>query len=395
MTAAELEAKIQNLARWSNWRRQIEWREFIQTLAARDIPRALAAVENISERNAREVFRSDLLEHWAQSDPSAALAYAQSVPGDFSCDTAVLRVLNVWANYNPSSLRARVQEFPNGRLRRQALDAVVGPSAAEDPLATLDLIQSTGDLAWRSAQLETMFEMWARTDPAAAIAKAAELPSADVRAKALAKIAGSWAAADPKAALAWAETLPAESQRDKLLGIMLLRWDDSKQAAAYLLNLPGGRLRDKVFPSVVGNWARHNPSDVLAWGQSLTDASARAQATEWVLTRLAESRPQEALALAMSQSLSGQARDDGIRRVGRYWAGSDPEGALEHARLLAEGADRNTYMAGLVEVMADSSPSTAAQLVTTLPPNDARDQVVRKIVNTLSLKVIRRPRPPG
>jgi hypothetical protein len=161
---------------------------------------------------------------------------------------------------------------------------------------------------------------------------------------------------------------------------MLVRWDDSKQAAAYILNLPVGPLRDQVFPTVVRSWANDDAPGLIAWGQSLADSSARTQVTDLALASLAENRPQDAL--AMSQSFSGPERNDAITRVARIWAGGDLEGALEHAGLLPEGADRNSYMTGLVEVLANSSPSTAAQLVTSLPQSEARDSVVRNIVRT-------------
>src|SRR6266850_6660610 len=142
LSLAELEAKLATLRDADG--RSGDWRKVLNSVNASDIPRLLSAVEKNPSRSARDMLRSQLLLQWAESDPQAAMAYANAVVGKSSRDQAVLSVLRAWAEKDPTGAMEWAQQLPANQFRSSALGVVITYLANTDPQAALDLAQKAG-----------------------------------------------------------------------------------------------------------------------------------------------------------------------------------------------------------------------------------------------------------
>ena len=172
-----------------------------------DFPATLALLDRVGSKNVRDGLRTGLLVKWAETDPSAAMAYANTVTGRPSRDTAIVAVMQGWAEKDSAAALAWAQQLPPGQLRNQVLSAAVGALASKDPQAAFDLMKSAGldNQLLRYGGLRQVFRAWAEKDPAAAI-KGAESCSGEQRSQAFQAIALSWASKDPQAAITWGAT---------------------------------------------------------------------------------------------------------------------------------------------------------------------------------------------
>ena len=172
-TLEELEAKIRELNTggfgFGNRHAYADWQKLMDAMDPADFAPALALVEKSGARNPRDSLRGMLLAKWAQTDPAAALASANTVSNKSSREMAIMSVVNGWAEKDAVAATAWAQQLPPGQLRNQALGAVTGELAAVDPAAAFDLMKSTGaNNAWRWGGLHQIFSSWVEKDPAAA-----------------------------------------------------------------------------------------------------------------------------------------------------------------------------------------------------------------------------------
>ncbi|PYI87782.1 MAG: hypothetical protein DME26_05055, partial [Verrucomicrobia bacterium] len=85
-----------------------------------DIPKALALADAITYRDLRTNFVSILISRWAESDPVAAITYAQRLTKGQEREQAIVSTLNVWAKHDTAAAIAWSQQLSPGELRNQA-----------------------------------------------------------------------------------------------------------------------------------------------------------------------------------------------------------------------------------------------------------------------------------
>lgn len=377
---SELDTLVRTMARRSNWRRFQDWREFILTLAPGDIAKALAAVENLNDDEAQTVFRWDLLEHWARSEPMAALEYAQTISGDSHREHATVKVLKVFGMNDPARARDWVRGLPAGGLRALALRTIITCSGGADPAAAFELVQSLGPAAWQGVWPENLFSAWAGADLSTALARAAEVPLADKRLDSYGSVIKTWAGDDPTAALKWVAAMPVGNPREQLFEVAIKAWaqSDPQSAIAYAFDLPSSHLPKNEAKAMLERWATVAPEAVLAWSENLKDPADQQGARRAALLALAKNKPADAIAAA--PALSETARSEVIQAAACGWTRLDPEGAASQLERFVEGADRDAFMTGLADALTTISPSAAAGVAAELPSGDIQDSTVRTIV---------------
>jgi hypothetical protein len=95
LSLEEIIAKIQNLKqRNPHWE---ECEKLLDSVAAADIPRVMAAIDKNPSNEVRSSLRESLLRRWAKENPSAAMACANGVVGAAAHEQAILAVLSGWA----------------------------------------------------------------------------------------------------------------------------------------------------------------------------------------------------------------------------------------------------------------------------------------------------------
>ncbi len=221
-----------------------EWLRMIADVDVADIPELLAFVDNNLPKTMRSGSLDQLLQRWAESDVSAAMAYAQALPNRQEREQCVSSVAGVWAKTDAAGVVAWLKPFPSGPFRDQLFNSILTAISAADPQGAFELYQSLncGGLKRGSGDLPTIFGNWAAKDPAAAVAKAAEVLTGSQRSQAFLSIAASWAQQNPKAAMDWADTLANGNDKCNIINSIFSVWsqNDVTGALACAKQLPEG-----------------------------------------------------------------------------------------------------------------------------------------------------------
>ena len=174
MSLADVEARMLKL-KYGDWYRDQDWRKILDNLDPAGIPQLLAFVDAKVPKRLQEGLRSNLLPRWAQSDPQAAMVYAQALPNLQERQNAIGMVASGWAQKDPTGAAAWAQQLPKGQLRDRVMNSVISALAGSNPQAAFDLLQSSGLNAGQFMPAYNLFSTWANQDPATAAAQAAKL----------------------------------------------------------------------------------------------------------------------------------------------------------------------------------------------------------------------------
>ncbi|MEI7808747.1 MAG: hypothetical protein WCJ07_09720, partial [Verrucomicrobiota bacterium] len=335
LSLADLEAKILELSKSGRMNfgfgLQKEQQEFFKQLMdveVADIPELLRFTDKNLPPQMRWVVRYSLLARWAESDVSAAMAYANAMTSRQEREQAIGIVVGAWAGKDAKSAAEWAKQLPKGQLRDQVMNSVVGAMAATDPAAALELAKSLGlnssrrfgmGFAWQ------IFQPWAARDPQAAAAKAGELNSAQQRSQAYQAIASAWAQTDPAAAATWANSLANGNDKRNALNNIISQWvqNDVQGALAYAKQLPEGPAKQQALNTVTQQWAQQDPKAAMDYANTLP---------------------------------AGKKRTDLLGNVINGWIQTDPEAAIKFAQDLPPGAERNKILQNSVNSLAWQDP---------------------------------------
>ena len=209
---------------------------------------------------------------WAELDPQAAIAYAQTLPAGTARNWAMTSAVGGWAEHDATAATAWVQQLPAGPARDQAMQTIVSALADKDPQAALAFLQNLPAGRNRQNLYWPIFSRWTMTDPVAAAERAMQMPGGANRDTALQVVGSNWANQDPEAAFAWANTLPAGQGRNNALQNILASWanKDPQKAAAIITALPPGPVRDQSISNVARQWAQTDARAALKWTPGIT-----------------------------------------------------------------------------------------------------------------------------
>ncbi len=154
-------------------------------------------------------------------------------------------------------------------------------------------------------------------------------------------------------------------------------WNEARQAALkrWVEVAPDEALawakarRNGVDPHDAGQvfWmlACVDPNRALAEARALSRSPLQRQAMQSVLSSIALTDPQRAIAL--SGELSGSTKHHAMRSVFEAWASRDPTGAAAGLLALKESAQRTGAMDSVIRYFAEQDPAAALQWVKALP----------------------------
>jgi hypothetical protein len=180
-----------------------------------------------------------LAAHWAQTDPAAALAWAQSLPEGTTRDSALGSALSTLGTYDPeTAVQDAEQILPAGNFHDKIIDDVLESTASQNPADATALL---GYLSTGSAQEDesaSLAYVWAQQDANATTQWVNSLPAGSVRDGAAAGLAGMIASTDPAGALNLAVSIGDPSKQFPLVKSILQQWaaTDPTAAAAALQN---------------------------------------------------------------------------------------------------------------------------------------------------------------
>ena len=272
-------------------------RNLLKQLAITDPLTALELTDSISSLRDAERARTDILKVWANREPMAALAWADTHLADVPSNLRSSQMRAIMQGFAESNPKAAFS-YANGlseatpadmRYKNRLLGAVIetqiqsggladaqttialladGPTkehlqrelvnewASFDPDAAAAYVQSLGDAA--NTQLKTtLISEWAENDPAAAAAWLSTLSTEDpAYGRATAEITREWTRYDLTASSEWLNSLPASPELDRAVATYTYRaaQEDPPTAMSWAESISNDRMRSKMMEQVAANW---------------------------------------------------------------------------------------------------------------------------------------------
>ena len=277
-------------------------RNLLKQLANTDPLAALELTNSISSLRDAERARTDILKVWANREPMAALAWADTHLADIPSNlrsSQMRAIMQGFAESNPKAAFSHASGLSEAtpadmRYKNRLLGAVIetqiqsggladvqttialladGPTkehlqrelvdewAAFDPDAAAAYVQSLGDAA--NTQLKTtLISEWAENDPAAAAAWLSTLSTEDpAYGRATTEITREWTRYDLTASSEWLNSLPASPELDRAVATYTFRaaQEDPPTAMSWAESISNDRMRSKMMEQVAANWKTEDP----------------------------------------------------------------------------------------------------------------------------------------
>ena len=242
----------------------------------------------VEQAPAGEIFRnavSNLMGHWAQTNPKAAAAATLQLPPGEALNAAASRLAKEWAlsATDKSEVLAWVKQLPEGRARSEALESVFESWSARDAAGAQRAWAALTDDN-KDEALTSLAAGWSRAKPAEAARWAASIVDQPGGRNALNRAVTSWADASPAEAAAFLQTL-SDNARSGLTSRLIERWYDADPfaAAEWLKRQPPGPTRDEGILAMAMEIAGENPEAALDWTKTASSAEGRESAEKNIL----------------------------------------------------------------------------------------------------------------
>jgi hypothetical protein len=269
--------------------------------------------------NERMVASLLLFGRWAESDPTAAMAFSNTMgfAGAFVRPT----ILQSWASADPANAAKYFTTNPREFAMMGMMGGGRGPMGGQSPAAI---------------------------------------------------IAGEWARQDPAAALAWASTLTTDQSQAMNSVIGAVAKDDPKKAATMLASMAGTD-KTEAYKSVASQYGALNFGEAQTWIRSLP-AEDQAAAMAAAIGGLSKSDPQAA-ERQLGQMAAGAAKDEATAIVVKDMARLNPQGAAD----LLNRSSKEAQIQGmpqLIPTWVAQNPAETLKYVNSLEAGDVRDSAL-------------------
>jgi hypothetical protein len=273
----------------NDYRRARMLRHLLEQLA-RTAPRdALSMASQISSLGESERARIGVLEVWGESDPVAALAWAQLALVNEPLRTQNRQILAIYEGYaktNPQAAFTAALAMPAAssaeqRLQSAALQEIIDTQIENGGLLQAKLqVELLEDSPTKTALLNELVDEWASFDPEGAAAYVQSLGEGASESMKTALL-GEWAESDPAAAAAW---LGLQQVGDETLSrastAIIREWTrhDLAASAEWLNSQPDSPTLDRAIMSYTYRAAQEDPASAMTWAESIDN--------EWMRNRM-------------------------------------------------------------------------------------------------------------
>ena len=281
--------------------------------------------------------RPTILQSWASVDPANAAKYYAENPREFAMmgmmgggrgpmggQTGASIIASEWARQDPTGALAWANSLTTEK--GQALNAVVGEVAKTDPKKASEMLAAmTGTDktdAYRSVALQygasnfSEAQAWIRTLPA------------DDQAAALAAAISGFSNTDPEAAAKQAALMEAGESKDRVIPEVIRDWArvDPKAAADFLKQQDSERAQRDAMRELMPNWVANDPAAALAYANSYAPGPVRDSALQSYVFGNSKSKPAELVKVAESITDQGD-RNRSFSIAAAGWMREDPDAA--------------------------------------------------------------------
>jgi hypothetical protein len=262
---------------------------------------------------------SIIASEWARQDPTAALAWANSLTTDK--DQAMNAVVGEVAKTDPkkaTEMLAAMQGNDKGDAYR-AVAAQYGASnflEAQAWIRTLPAEEQAGALASAIGGLSN-------NDPESAAKQLDQMEAGDAKNRVISDVVEDWARVNPQAAADFLKKQDSENAQRDAMRELMPTWVGSNASAAlaYANSYPPGSVRDAALQSYVWSNNSNSPSDLVKVAETITDEGDRDRSVGIAAARwMREDAPAAKAYVQQSATLSDGAKQRIIEGRG-MWGG--------------------------------------------------------------------------
>ncbi len=244
--------------------------------------KTLEWIKDVREPARRHDLKREVLLGWAATEPLQALVFVE-MESDKPDGERLRSVFEGAKSADAETAMAFLSRIDEAKYGRAAAD-IVGHQFTREPEVVLGRIESMSDGPLKQMSVDRVIDQWARYDPAAAKAWMEAHVTPETRLSAHVELGESWARADPQAATAWFQQLPADQQNPRILDRIVRRWIqyEPETGTAWLRAQPPSPVLDNPRTERAVQAARTDPSEALAWVQTISDPNRRNSIEEHV-----------------------------------------------------------------------------------------------------------------
>jgi hypothetical protein len=298
---------------------------------------------------------------WAQSDPDAALEWAQALPSPKARNSAIGAIQQSRLNEDPTAVAQWLLTAPPGVADNNNLLTQTASTLANSDLdAAVAWMKKLPTDTQKVTAFNQISERWATDDPSAVARFIQSLPVSDNKNEMLRRLGGIWADNDRVAAMKFAETLPDES-RASFMPSLCEKWaeTDPHAAAAYLAALPGQIGKSEGALAIVDSWSAQDPKNAAAWAMSFPDETLRGDAFEKVVAAWSQ-QDLTAAANWVKTIHAGSARDKAVAAlVSGPLSDLTPAAALQWAQTITDAESRSAQITQTATKWMEYDPAAA------------------------------------
>lgn len=304
----------------------------------------------------------------------------------------LIRLMKMWGRRAPLEALHYAEASQDGESRMAVVNAALQGWAADAPLEALKWARDNLSNIYRRTAYAQIGEIWTRTAPGHAASWGLQLSNELERIFYTVEVLETWSEINPLDAAHWADALPPGKFHDLIISKVLKIWGEHypKWAVEWLESSPQ---HSWLMPSTVAKWSQIDRSAALKWTQSLKDSQLADQCTEAIVLDWSEYNPKAAY-LWSSANLKGEVLISCRKSILGAWTSDDPLEALQWAESLSSpqaslgamdiileswaasnledcrdwvivqknAAIKDMGISKLITVLADSEPSSAADL---------------------------------
>lgn len=177
-----------------------------------------------------------------------------------------------------------------------------------------------------------------------------------------------------------------ENDRDLELARMMMDLSD-ESALALIQQLQGGNdpgdVREEKLRALVRAWAKVHPDAAIEWARQLPEWQ-RPRTLENVCMDVASTSPLKALEAINALQISSEGI---VENIAHTWASKDQAAAIQWAKELPDGEQRDQIFLRIASVQSESDPKKAVDLILAeIQPGTNQEEAAMTIVHQWALK---------
>jgi hypothetical protein len=342
----------------------------------KDADAAIAYAVQLPDLGSTLVYMFDRI---ASKDPLKAINLLEKIPSENQQNEALRRIGNAWAESDPKAALDWANQQTDPKVKSEILQGALEGMAQKEPNRALELAQSL-PANEREGRINYILGILSESDPEGAVGYAMNLPSNKFTNGTISRLAGQWISSDPQGALGWFDSLTDPKIKEQVAGAMIdnLPKDDLATSLKLLDTMPSGFFQNQALSRIGRNWAQTDQKAALDWANQQTDPEVKTRILGGLIEGMSVKDPNSAFQLVQSLP-AGDSRNNIIITYLGSMAQSDPQSSISLASGIADADDRSKAQQNVVRRWKRSDPAAATQWINSSSlPQDVKARLLRE-----------------